>query len=104
MSVRSATYSMPNQSAGSPMDQLATSSVRWQGNGLAAATSAVVPLFDPTGWCPAYEIPREIAVAVAEKNRRDESRMTELLSRGISAVPVQNGSEGGMETGVLAAT
>ena len=77
-------------------------SVRWQGNGLAAATTAVAPSFDPTGWCPAYAIPQEIALAVAAKNRRDESRMTELLSRGTSAVPVQKGSEGGMETGVLA--
>jgi murein L,D-transpeptidase YafK len=77
-------------------------SVRWPGNGLAAATTVVVPSFDPTGWCPAYQIPHEIALAVAEKNRRDESQMTELLSRGTSAVRVQKGSEGGMETGVLA--
>src|SRR5262249_57218645 len=69
-------------------------SVRWQGNGLAAATTAVAPSFDPTGWCPTYQIPQEIALAVAEKNRRDESQMNELLSRGTSAVPIQKGNEG----------
>jgi murein L,D-transpeptidase YafK len=77
-------------------------SVRWRGNGLAAAATAIVPSFDPTEWCPTYQIPHEIALAVAEKKRRDESQMTELLSRGTSAVRVQKGSEGGMETGVLA--
>jgi murein L,D-transpeptidase YafK len=74
----------------------------WQSTGVATATTPVTLPFNPTGWCPAYAIPQEIALAVAEKNRRDESQMTELLSRGTSAVPVQKGRAGGMETGVLA--
>jgi murein L,D-transpeptidase YafK len=77
-------------------------SVRWQGNAFATVTTAVAPSFDPAGRCPAYEIPHEIALAVAEKYRRDESQMTELLSRGASAAPVQKGTDGGIEAGALA--
>jgi murein L,D-transpeptidase YafK len=55
------------------------------------ATTAVTLPFNPIGWCPAYEIPQEIALAVAEKNRRDESQMAELVSRSTLA-----GRDGGM--------
>ena len=74
-------------------------SVRWQGNAFTAAT-AVAPSFNPTGWCPAYQIPHEIALAVAEKNRRDEGQMSDLLSRGTSWVPAE--SDSGNDTGALA--
>jgi murein L,D-transpeptidase YafK len=81
-------------------------SVPWQSNAAAATTAAVTVRFDPTGWCPAYEIPHEIAVAVAQKNRRDESQMVELVSRGSSAEPVQTERDGAMHplflTGPLA--
>ena len=78
-----------------------TTRKRWQGNVVAAATTVVAPSFDPSGWCPAYEISHEIASAVAQKDRRDESEMTELLSRGTSALPIQTGRDGAMETGAL---
>jgi murein L,D-transpeptidase YafK len=81
-------------------------SASWQSNAVAAATSAVTVPFNPIGWCPAYEIPREIAVAVAEKNRRDESQMVEFVSRGSSTEPLQTRRDGAMHplfpTGPLA--
>ncbi len=83
-------------------DLIRNETVPRQNDVFAAATTAVAPSFNPTGWCPAYEIPREIALAVAEKNRRDESQMLELLSRSTSAVPVQTLSNSGTDTGPLA--
>ena len=76
-------------------DPTRSESVPWQSNAFATATTAVTP-FNPIGWCPAYEIPNEIAFAVAEKNRRDESQMVELVSRGTSTEPVQTGRDGAM--------
>jgi murein L,D-transpeptidase YafK len=73
-------------------------SVSWQSNAVAAATTAVTVPFIPIGWCPAYEIPHEIAVAVAEKNRRDESQMVELVSRGSSTELLQTRRDGAMRS------
>ena len=53
-------------------------------------------IFNPTGWCPAYEIPIGLSAAVAQKNRRDETQMSELVNRGIPTVPVRTGTDGGM--------
>ncbi len=86
-------------------DPTRNESVRWQIEASAAATTAVPLPFNPIGWCPAYEIPQEIALAVAEKNRRDERQMAELVSRGTSALPLQTGRDGGVQlfrTGPLA--
>jgi murein L,D-transpeptidase YafK len=81
-------------------------SVPLQSNAAAATTTAVTVQFNPIGWCPAYEIRREIAAAVAQKNRRDESQMVELVSRGSSAELVQTKRDGAMRplflTGPLA--
>jgi murein L,D-transpeptidase YafK len=52
--------------------------------------------FNPTAWCPAYKISNEIALAVAEKNRRDEGEMAELISRDVSAVVP--GGDAGMQS------
>lgn len=57
---------------------------------------ATKPLsFSPTGKCPVYEVPQEIAEAVAEKNRRDEAQVAELVGSTPTA-PVRTGSDGGM--------
>jgi murein L,D-transpeptidase YafK len=61
-----------------------------------SVTTTATLTFNPTGWCPAYEIPRNIAAAVAEKNLRDETQASELISRGIPTVPVRTGRDGGM--------
>jgi murein L,D-transpeptidase YafK len=78
---------------------------RWIGASAAATTVAELT-FSPTGWCPAYSIPNEIAAAVAEKNRRDEIQTSELVSHGTLTVPVRTGRDGGMHpvfrTGVWA--
>jgi murein L,D-transpeptidase YafK len=91
---------------GATNDSTRSGSVRSRMDASAAATTAVTPPLNPVGWCPAYKIPQEIALAVAEKNRRDESQMTELVSRGTSAVPIQTGKDGGLHppfrTGPLA--
>jgi murein L,D-transpeptidase YafK len=65
-------------------------------NGSAAATPLGTLTFNPTGWCPVYEIPREIAAAVAEKNRRDENQTFELIGHGLRTVPIRTGRDGGM--------
>src|SRR5215471_11804494 len=68
-------------------DRTRNESSPWRRNALPAATVKVSPPFNPAGWCPTYIIPHEIALAVAEKNRRDESQVIELLSRSTSMVP-----------------
>ncbi len=62
----------------------------------AAATPAAALPLNPIGWCPPYEVPHEIAAVVTEKNRRDESQIAELVSRGTPTVPVRTGTDGGM--------
>ncbi len=44
--------------------------------------------FSPAERCPAYKVPEDIAVAVREKQRRDEIESVELINRGIPTVPV----------------
>jgi len=61
-----------------------------------AATTVGAPTFNPSEWCPAYEVPREIAAAVAAKNQRDEIQTTELVNRGIPTVSERTGRDGGM--------
>ena len=75
---------------------------RFPSSGFPPVTPAVTPSFNPAGWCPPYEIPREIALAVAEKNRRDESQMATLLSRSTLAVPAQAGTDAGVGPGPFA--
>jgi hypothetical protein len=41
----------------------------------AAAMTGTARTFNPTGWCPAYQISPELAAAVAQKDRHDEAEM-----------------------------
>ena len=66
----------------------------WRRTDAAAPTRATLT-FNPTGWCPAYQIAGELAAAVAQKNRRDEAEMAELVDRGTSTVPIRSGHDGG---------
>src|SRR5262249_35752999 len=59
--------------------------------------------FSPADRCPAYKIPEEIETAVREKQRRDDTKTAELISRGTPAVPVKTGIDGGMNATFLAA-
>jgi murein L,D-transpeptidase YafK len=59
--------------------------------------------FSPAERCPAYKIPDEIASAVRDKQRRDETETAELVSRGTPVVPAKMGVDGGMNPTFLAA-
>jgi murein L,D-transpeptidase YafK len=59
--------------------------------------------FNPTGKCPAYEVPAEILAAVNEKQRGDEYQTAELIARGTKASPIRTGTDGGMHPVFLAA-
>jgi len=59
--------------------------------------------FSPAERCPAYKVPEDIAVAVREKQRRDEIESVELINRGIPTVPVATARDGGMNPTFLAA-
>ncbi len=58
---------------------------------------ATTPLnFSPRAQCPVYEVPSEIASAVAEKKKKDETAVAELISRGTPTAPVKMATDGGM--------
>jgi hypothetical protein len=59
--------------------------------------------FNPTGKCPAYEVPADILAAVNEKQRSDEYQTAELIARGTKASPIRTGADGGMHPVFLAA-
>jgi murein L,D-transpeptidase YafK len=52
--------------------------------------------FNPTGRCPAFEVPQELAQAVAEKQKADDVKVAELITRGTPVAPVKTGMDGGM--------
>src|SRR5437868_7246258 len=62
----------------------------------ANASPARALSFNPTGRCPAYEVPQELAQAVAEKQKNDDIKTAELISRGTPAAPIKTGMDGGM--------
>jgi len=52
--------------------------------------------FSPRAQCPTYEVPREIAAKVAEKQKKDETAVAELINRGTPAAPIKMATDGGM--------
>lgn len=58
--------------------------------------------FSPAERCPLYKIPEDIAIAVREKERRDEIETAELINRGIPTVQVATGGVGGMHSTFIA--
>jgi murein L,D-transpeptidase YafK len=65
--------------------------------------NATRPLaFNPTGRCPAYEIPEDVLNALNEKQRQDEFQTAELIRRGVPAAPIKTGTDGGMHPVFLA--
>jgi murein L,D-transpeptidase YafK len=52
--------------------------------------------FSPRAQCPVYEVPSEIASAVAEKKKKDDTAVAELINRGTPAAPVKMATDGGM--------
>jgi hypothetical protein len=57
--------------------------------------------FNPAGKCPAYEVPAEVAAAVKDKQRQDDSQIASLSLRTIPA-PIKTGRDGGMHPMFLA--
>ncbi len=57
--------------------------------------------FSPSGQCPAYEVPPEIAQLVAEKQSKDHAESAQLASF-VAAAPVKRGVDGGMNPVFLA--
>ena len=52
--------------------------------------------FNPVGACPAYHIPDEVADALRDKQREDETKTAELITRGTPTVKLNTGIDGGM--------
>jgi murein L,D-transpeptidase YafK len=52
--------------------------------------------FSPSARCPAYQVGPELAAAAAEKSKRDEIEMAELVHRGTPVAPIRTGADGGM--------
>jgi murein L,D-transpeptidase YafK len=52
--------------------------------------------FNPTGACPAYQMSPEVADAVRDKQRQDEIKTAELISRGTPQARSRAGIDGGM--------
>ena len=59
--------------------------------------------FNPTGRCPFYQVREDVALAVREKQRRDDAEIVALVNRGTPTVPVTTGGSGGMNATFLAA-
>jgi murein L,D-transpeptidase YafK len=59
--------------------------------------------FSASDHCPAYRVPDQIASAVRDKQRRDDTQTAELINRGTPAAPVRMGVDGGMNPTFLAA-
>ncbi len=53
-------------------------------------------LFSPTGKCPAYEVPENIAGPALQKQRNDEYQIAQLTSSNSPVAPITMGTDGGM--------
>jgi hypothetical protein len=51
-------------------------------------------LFDPKGPCPSFQVPNELARAVAERSKSDDREIA-LLARLLPAAPIVTGRDGG---------
>jgi murein L,D-transpeptidase YafK len=58
--------------------------------------------FSAAGRCPAYQVQRDIAEAVQNKQRRDEIRTAQLIARGTRAAPIRTAVDGGMHRDFVA--
>ena len=59
--------------------------------------------FSPAERCPAYSVREEIASAVRNKERRDDSQIAQLVARGVPTAASTTGGQGGMNATFLAA-
>ncbi len=89
-------YVFDAEPVGGPVSDPNRNASSWRTDASAAAATPAASPFNPTGWCPAYEVSREIALAAAEKDRRDQSQVAELIGRGTPTMPGLTGRDGGM--------
>jgi murein L,D-transpeptidase YafK len=61
-----------------------------------APAGGASPKFSPRAQCPIYEVPAEIASAVAEKKKKDDFQIAQLIGRGTPAAPIKMATDGGM--------
>jgi murein L,D-transpeptidase YafK len=59
--------------------------------------------FSAADKCPAFKVPEDIAIAVRDKQRRDEIQTAELINRGTPAAPARMNVDGGMNPTFLSA-
>ena len=52
-------------------------------------------VFDPSGRCPAFAVPREIAAPALEKQRNDDAQTAQLTRFNVPVAPVKTGTDGG---------
>ncbi len=57
--------------------------------------------FNPTGKCPAYQVPDDVVAELKAKQRRDDQQIASLSGR-VTAAPVRTGRDGGMHPTFLA--
>jgi hypothetical protein len=53
-------------------------------------------VFSPSGHCPVYEVPQEIAGPAGEKERNDDYQIAQLIKDNAPIAPVTMGTDGGM--------
>jgi murein L,D-transpeptidase YafK len=58
--------------------------------------------FNPRGACPIYDVPKEIAEAVRDKERQDHIEYADLVNRNIAVAESHRGVDGGMNPVFLA--
>lgn len=54
------------------------------------------PVFNAAAQCPAYQVPEDVAEAVRDKQRQDELKMAQLVTRGTPVARSRAGIDGGM--------
>jgi murein L,D-transpeptidase YafK len=52
--------------------------------------------FNPSGRCPAYQVPQEIAGPALEKQRNDDYQLAQLVKDNVPTEPIVWGTDGGM--------
>ena len=63
----------------------------------AAPDNASKPLsFNSRGKCPVYQLDKNIAAAVLDRQRKEQYQMAEYIAKGVATVPPRQGIDGGM--------
>jgi murein L,D-transpeptidase YafK len=60
------------------------------------ANSTKPLVFSPSGRCPAYEVPQDIAGPALEKQRNDDYQLAQLIKDNAPVAPITMGTDGGM--------